>query len=145
MAKKVLVVDDLGSGALVDLSKYGLPKEPLVQESVKAGADVICFSGDKLISASQAGIIVGKKKHIDLLKNPAPLLPRFPGASPARDRTFASRKLRRKGFPRTSFGKSLASVPSPAILALRAPGGRRRGSTHAHLRRLGQRCDLGLH
>jgi L-seryl-tRNA(Ser) seleniumtransferase len=65
---KVLVVDDLGSGALVDLSKYGLPKEPLVQDSVKAGADVICFSGDKLISASQAGIIVGKKKHIDLLK-----------------------------------------------------------------------------
>jgi L-seryl-tRNA(Ser) seleniumtransferase len=65
---KVLVVDDLGSGALVDLSKYGLPKEPLVQESVRAGADVICFSGDKLISASQAGIIVGKKKHIDLLK-----------------------------------------------------------------------------
>jgi len=65
---KVLVVDDLGSGALVDLSKYGLPKEPLVQDSVKAGADVICFSGDKLISASQAGIIVGKKKYIDLLK-----------------------------------------------------------------------------
>jgi L-seryl-tRNA(Ser) seleniumtransferase len=65
---KVLVVDDLGSGALVDLSKYGLPKEPLVQDSVKTGADVICFSGDKLISASQAGIIVGKKKHIDLLK-----------------------------------------------------------------------------
>jgi len=65
---KVLVVDDLGSGALIDLSKYGLPKEPLVQESVKAGADVICFSGDKLISASQAGIIVGKKKYIDLLK-----------------------------------------------------------------------------
>jgi L-seryl-tRNA(Ser) seleniumtransferase len=64
----VLVVDDLGSGALIDLSKYGLPKEPLVQESVKAGADVICFSGDKLISASQAGIIVGKKKYIDLLK-----------------------------------------------------------------------------
>jgi L-seryl-tRNA(Ser) seleniumtransferase len=64
----ILVVDDLGSGALIDLSKYGLPKEPLVQESVKAGADVICFSGDKLISASQAGIIVGKKKHIDLLK-----------------------------------------------------------------------------
>jgi L-seryl-tRNA(Ser) seleniumtransferase len=65
---KVLVVDDLGSGALVDLSKYGLPKEPLVQDSVKAGADVICFSGDKLISASQAGIIVGKRKYIDLLK-----------------------------------------------------------------------------
>jgi len=65
---KVLVVDDLGSGALVDLSKYGLPKEPLVQDSVKAGADLVCFSGDKLIAASQAGIIVGKKRHIDFLK-----------------------------------------------------------------------------
>ncbi len=62
------VVDDLGSGALIDLSKYGLPKEPLVQESVAAGADLVCFSGDKLIGASQAGIIVGRKKYVDLLK-----------------------------------------------------------------------------
>jgi L-seryl-tRNA(Ser) seleniumtransferase len=61
-------VDDLGSGALIDLSKYGLPKEPLVQESVAAGADVVCFSGDKLIAACQAGIIVGAKRHIDALK-----------------------------------------------------------------------------
>jgi L-seryl-tRNA(Ser) seleniumtransferase len=65
---KLPVVDDLGSGALVDLAKYGLPREPLVQESIAAGADVACFSGDKLIGATQAGIIVGKKKYIDAMK-----------------------------------------------------------------------------
>lgn len=64
----VLVIDDLGSGAFVDLSKYGLPKEPLVQDSVRVGADVVCFSGDKLIGGCQAGIIVGRKKWIDVLK-----------------------------------------------------------------------------
>ncbi|HEX7321153.1 MAG TPA: L-seryl-tRNA(Sec) selenium transferase [bacterium] len=62
------VIDDLGSGALVDLAAYKLPREPLVQESVKAGADVICFSGDKLIGGPQCGIIVGRKKYIDLIK-----------------------------------------------------------------------------
>ncbi|MBM3315019.1 L-seryl-tRNA(Sec) selenium transferase [candidate division WOR-3 bacterium] len=66
--KGVAVIDDLGSGALIDLSKHGLPKEPLVQESVAAGADVVCFSGDKLIGGCQAGIIVGRKKHVDLMK-----------------------------------------------------------------------------
>jgi L-seryl-tRNA(Ser) seleniumtransferase len=64
----VAVIDDLGSGALIDLSRYGLPKEPLVQESVAAGADLVCFSGDKLIGGCQAGIVVGKKRWIDVLK-----------------------------------------------------------------------------
>lgn len=62
------VIDDLGSGALIDLSKYGLPKEPTVQESIKTGADVACFSGDKLIGGPQCGIIIGKKQIIDRIK-----------------------------------------------------------------------------
>jgi len=62
------VIDDLGSGALVDLGQFGLPKEPLVQESMQTGAAVACFSGDKLIGAGQAGIIVGKREHIARMK-----------------------------------------------------------------------------
>ena len=63
------VIDDLGSGALIDFSKHGLPKEPMVQESIRTGADVVCFSGDKLIGGPQCGIIVGTNKYIDRIKN----------------------------------------------------------------------------
>ena len=61
----VPVMDDLGSGALVDLSAFGLEREPMVQDSVRAGADIVTFSGDKLLGASQAGILVGKAEYID--------------------------------------------------------------------------------
>ena len=65
---RIPVIDDLGSGALIDLSKFGLPKEPLVQESIATGAAVACFSGDKLIGACQSGVIVGKKPFIEKMK-----------------------------------------------------------------------------
>lgn len=64
----VPVVDDLGSGALYDTAKYGFTHEPTVQESMQAGADVILFSGDKLLGGPQAGIIIGKKVLLDKIK-----------------------------------------------------------------------------
>ena len=62
------VIEDLGSGCLVNLEQFGLHDEPTVQESVKAGVDVVTFSGDKLLGGPQAGIIVGKKQYLDMMK-----------------------------------------------------------------------------
>jgi L-seryl-tRNA(Ser) seleniumtransferase len=60
--------EDVGSGALSDLSVFGLQDEPIVSESISAGADVVSFSGDKLLGATQAGLIVGRRKIIDRLR-----------------------------------------------------------------------------
>lgn len=67
-SRDMLVIEDLGSGCLLDLNQFGIHGEPTVQDSLRAGVDVVSISGDKLLGGPQAGIILGKKKYVDILK-----------------------------------------------------------------------------
>jgi L-seryl-tRNA(Ser) seleniumtransferase len=123
--QNIPLIDDLGSGALVDLSEYGLESEPMVQHSLKAGADVACFSGDKLIGGPQAGIIVGKADLIKRIrKNPLARAFRVGkmtiAGMEATLRLFRSKETLKKRHPvHKMFALSITEIESRAKKALR--------------------------
>ncbi|HET7224235.1 MAG TPA: L-seryl-tRNA(Sec) selenium transferase [Candidatus Eisenbacteria bacterium] len=66
--RRVTLIEDLGSGALVDLAGIGIEHEPTVRERLTGGCDVVTFSGDKLLGATQAGLVLGRKRHLDRIR-----------------------------------------------------------------------------
>lgn len=129
------LLDDLGSGTLLDTAPLGLAHEPTVQESVAAGADVITFSGDKLLGGPQAGFILGRRELIARLR-------RFPLTRALRvDKTTLA------GIQATLLhylkGEALREVPIWRMLALSPEEiAARSHSFLAALGALGARCDL---
>lgn len=130
------VIQDLGSGSLADLLPLGIHDEPTVQESVRAGVDVISFSGDKLLGGPQAGIILGKKVYIDALK-------KHPLARAVRVDKMTLAALRETLCAYLEPEKALREIPTLSMLSVSGTALRERAETLARrLEQAGVSCRV---
>jgi L-seryl-tRNA(Ser) seleniumtransferase len=126
-ARGLALVEDLGSGALVDMARFGLPAEPTVQDCVRDGADVVCFSGDKLLGGPQAGIAVGRERWIEPLRR-HPLM----------------RALRSDKLTLAALGATLALYEGPSAVHGEVPVLRMLGAPLEQVRRRARRAKRAL-
>jgi len=125
------VLEDLGSGMLIDLTEYGLPREPTVAETVAAGLDVVTFSGDKLLGGPQAGLIVGRREAIETIR-------RHPMARAMRIDKMTLAALEATLSPYLDRERAIAELPVLRMLGESADSLRRR------CRRLATRLNRDL-
>ncbi|MEW6594647.1 MAG: L-seryl-tRNA(Sec) selenium transferase [Thermodesulfobacteriota bacterium] len=138
-ARGIPVMEDLGSGSFIDFSRHGLAKEPTVQETVAAGADVVTFSGDKMLGGPQAGLIVGKRAIIEQVKqNPMNRALRIDKFTLA-----ALEAVLRLYFDEE---KALATIPTLAMLTMPLAAIERRAKRLRHrlVQTLGDACPAAL-
>ncbi len=128
------LAEDIGSGCLEDLRPYGIPDEPLVRDSLGAGADLVCYSGDKLLGGPQAGIIAGARRLVEPIRR-NPLM-----------RTYRVDKLRYAALEATlasyRAGRAASEIPVVRMMALTA--GELRQRTARFRRRLAPRLPEGV-